>query len=321
MGDVALVPQGHVLERREQVDSNDPGQPADPLGDHRVALVGHGAGALLSFPERLLDLPDLGPGQVPDLQAHLLQRGGGDREGPQELRVDVALDHLAGGLRRPKPEVGAHVLLHARIDLRVGPHHAGQLPNAHRLPCPPQPFAVTVELERPQGQLVAEGGGLGMDSVGATDADRAPVLQRPVLHCGEQPLELRKDEVGRAPHLHGQRGVQQIAGRQAEVDPPPRGADLLGERLDEGRHIVLGHRFQLPDALRRWGARPRPYGREVALRDPPKLGPSLAGQHLDARPVRELGFLGPHRGHLGERVARDHRADPGGCVDGAVLTA
>ena len=43
MADVALVPQRLVLERRVGVAAQEPGEAGDPLGQDRVALVGHRA--------------------------------------------------------------------------------------------------------------------------------------------------------------------------------------------------------------------------------------------------------------------------------------
>ena len=74
VADVALVPERLVLERREGVAAQQPGQTGDPLGQDRVALVGHRAGALLAAPERLLELADLGVLEVADLGRDALQR-------------------------------------------------------------------------------------------------------------------------------------------------------------------------------------------------------------------------------------------------------
>ena len=67
VGDVALVPEGDVLETHDRRRSDDPGEAADPLGDDRIALVRHRRRALLPAAERLLDLAELGTGEVADL--------------------------------------------------------------------------------------------------------------------------------------------------------------------------------------------------------------------------------------------------------------
>jgi hypothetical protein len=56
VGDVALVPEGDVLEADERSSPDDAREPADALGDDRVPLVRHRRRALLAAAERLLHL-------------------------------------------------------------------------------------------------------------------------------------------------------------------------------------------------------------------------------------------------------------------------
>src|SRR4051812_37337416 len=58
MGDVALVPQRDIFERRHRVAAQQPRQSGDLLAPDRIALVRHRRRALLPFSERLLDLAD-----------------------------------------------------------------------------------------------------------------------------------------------------------------------------------------------------------------------------------------------------------------------
>ena len=81
VADVPLVPQRLVLERRQGVAAEEPGEAGDPLGQDRVALVGHRAAALLAGLERLLDLADLRVLEVADLGREPLQRAAGDGDG------------------------------------------------------------------------------------------------------------------------------------------------------------------------------------------------------------------------------------------------
>ena len=78
--DVALVPEGDVLEPDQRLRAHHPRQPADPLGDHGVPLVRHRRRALLAAAERLLHFPDLGAGEVADLECERVERRGDDRE-------------------------------------------------------------------------------------------------------------------------------------------------------------------------------------------------------------------------------------------------
>ena len=108
---------GWFLERRVGVAAQQPGQAGDPLGQDRVALVGHRRAALLAGPERLLDLGDLGVLEVPDLRGEPFERAAGDGDRGQDRGVAVALDDLVLTVDvQPEPgedlglEVGGQVL-------------------------------------------------------------------------------------------------------------------------------------------------------------------------------------------------------------------
>src|SRR6185503_20304456 len=118
---------------------------------------------LLPLRERFLDLADLGPSEMADLGRDRVEGRGGDRERRHELGVTVARDDLARGLGGAQPEPGAHLLLDARIDLRVRADRPADRADAHGLARPPEPVAVAVELERPERRLVAEAGRLRDD--------------------------------------------------------------------------------------------------------------------------------------------------------------
>ncbi len=78
--DVALVPQGHVLERRDRMAADHAGEAAHALAHDRVPLVRHRARALLPFGERLLHLTDLGAREMADLGRDRVERRRRDRE-------------------------------------------------------------------------------------------------------------------------------------------------------------------------------------------------------------------------------------------------
>src|SRR3546814_6136974 len=59
VADVALVPECHVLEANQRIGAQQARQPADTLGEHRVALVRHGARPLLAATEWLERLAHL----------------------------------------------------------------------------------------------------------------------------------------------------------------------------------------------------------------------------------------------------------------------
>jgi hypothetical protein len=304
MRDVALVPQGHVLEGGLEVGAHDAGQPRDALAHDRVALVRHRARTLLARLERLLDLANLGARQVADLHGDLLERRGGDRQGAHVLGVPVALDHLRGGIDGSQAELAADVLLDERIDGRVRAHGAAHLADGDRLTSPAEPLAIAVQLEGPHRHLVAEGGRLRVDAVGPGHTHRVAMLERQALDRRQHPLELRQEEAGCFAELEGQRRVEEVAGGHPEVDPPTGRPHRLRGGLDEGGHVVPGRLLELPD--------PGRVGRgatdcfQVFGRDTSQPGPRLAGQDLDPETVGQLRLLRPHRPHLGKGVSRDH---------------
>ena len=82
-----------------------------------------------------------------------------------------------------------------------------------------QPLGVAVGLHREAGELEAERGRLGVDAVGAADAQRVRVLARPLGEHGGQLAGGRDDHLAGAPQLQGQRRVEHVRRGEAEVDP------------------------------------------------------------------------------------------------------
>ena len=92
--DVALVPEGDVLHGGQRIGAHHAREAGDVLGQHRIALVGHGGGALLPFREELLGFENLGALEVADLDGEPLDGRGDDAEGGEVHGVPVAGDDL-----------------------------------------------------------------------------------------------------------------------------------------------------------------------------------------------------------------------------------
>ena len=93
------------------------------------------------------------------------------------------------------------------------------------------------------------------------------------------------------------------------MEPPPLGAERLGDRVDEGGGVVMEGRLELGDALgaRRHGVcadRARAVGGHGADR-----GPGVGRGELDLEPARQLALVRPDAGHCRTGVARNHWID------------
>ena len=287
--------------------ADDPREAADPLGDDRVALVRHRRRALLPAAERLLNLAELGAGEVADLGREPVERRRAQREGRQELGVPVPRDDLRRDRLGREPEALAGDPLDLRVAAAVRPHRAGELADPHAFERPLEALAIALELERPPGELGAEGDRLGMDAVRAARHHGLAVLLGPRHHGGERPVDAVEDQGSRLAHLERRRRVEHVGGRQPVVEPASDRPQVLGDRVDEGREVVLRALLDLGDALgrRRNGALAH-LGRGIGG-DGADLGPSLERGQLDLEQAREPALLRPDALHVRAGIAGDHR--------------
>ena len=199
--------------------------------------------------ERLFDLADLGLLQAADLERELLERGGGDRQRAHQLGVAIALDHLRRHGVGLEAEPLAHRLFDRGIEVGKRADGAGDHPDADALAgaarrarcCAPasayhsasfRPKVISsawTPCVRPIIGVWRCSSGARLDRVG----ERAHVLE---------------DEVAGLDHLQRLRGVDDIGGGQAEVQPARRRPDLLRHRRGEGDDVVLGDSFDFVDA-------------------------------------------------------------------------
>ena len=169
-----------------------------------------------------------------------------------------------------------------------------------------EPGDVAVGLEGEAGQAQAEGGRLGVDAVGAADAERVAVLQRPLDQGVAVGARAGDDDLAGLAQLQRQRRVEHVGGGEAVVDPAPVLADRGGDDVDEGGDVVVGDLLALVDRLdREGGVGPRRLGglaRHHAL-----LGPGLGRRQLDLEPGTPSCLRRPDRPDLGAGVAGDHQ--------------
>jgi hypothetical protein len=297
------VPERHVLEPHECSGADDTREAADPLGDDRVPLVRHRRRALLTLAERLLHLGHFRPGQVPNLERESLQRGRGQRERREQRGVPVALHDLRRGRLRLEPEPLARDPLDLGVDCRVVPDRARELPDLHGGEGARNPFAVALELERPDGQLEPERRRLRMHAVSAADRQREPVLHGAPGNRCERALDAIEDQLAGRADLERERRVDDVRRRQPVMEPAPGRPELTRDGVDERNHVVVRLPLDLRDALRCRSDRVQADFLSGLRGYDPNLRPAVERRELDLEPALELALVRPDTGHLRSRVA------------------
>ena len=210
MRDIALVPQGVVLEGCARVGADEPRKADDLFAPNRVAFVRHRRGALLSFGERLLDLADFSLLEPPNLQCELFEGRGRDRERCEKLGVTVPLDHLRCDGGRLETERSADIGLDRRRQVRERADGPRELAHRHGVARAVNAPHTPRELRVPQRQLQPERHRLGMDAVRPPDHGRVPVLLGAGPNRPLEAAETAQDQVAGVPHLQRLRCVDDV---------------------------------------------------------------------------------------------------------------
>ncbi len=100
--------------------------------------------------------------------------------------------------------------LHRRRDIRIGTDSAAQFHNGDRVAGGRQSLEVAIDLECPERDLRAEGGGLSVDPMGAADGDGVAMSFCEVDHRRTQAHERLDDEVRGIAKRPAERGVDHI---------------------------------------------------------------------------------------------------------------
>ena len=88
------------------------------------------------------------------------------------------------------------------------------------------------------------------------------------------------------------------------MEPAPVLADLLGDRLGEGQHVVVRAILDLADAGD-IDARPLAHGRDRVGRHDSELGPARHRRDLNVQPPGEPALVRPDGAHGGTGIAGD----------------
>jgi hypothetical protein len=238
---------------------------------------------------------------VPHLGGETLESRARQRDRLEQLRVAVPGHHLGGDGLPLEAQPLQHALLVGRLVRGVCAHGTRDRPHRGLGERPLEALRVAMSLEGEARELQAEGRRLGVDAVRAPDAERVAVLAGPLEQRGHQLARAREDPLAGRLELEGEPGVHDVGAGEPEMDPTSRRPGRLGEGVDEGRRLVVGHRLARPDGLER--ERRAPDRLELFGRRAVEL---LGGGHLDAAHRLEAGLVGPDASQLGAGVAVDH---------------
>ena len=224
--------------------------------------------------------------------------------------MTVALDDLGADRVGMETEGGEHLRLDLGAEVAVRPDRAGDLAGPDLVDGGRQAHPAALDLERPAGELEPERRRLGMDRVGPPHHHRGGFPASPGDEHGQQPVRVQQQPLPGRPQLEREPGIDDVAAGQTEVEIATLRADRFGDLADEGDDVVVGRALDLGDPLDiDLGTRlerGEGVGRDLAAG---RLG--AGDRELDAEHRLEPGGVRPDRAHLGERVARDHRAaDP-----------
>ena len=219
VGDVALVPEGDVFERRLGVAAQDAGKAADLFRGDGVLLVRHGRRALLLLAEVLLRLANFGALQVADFDGDLVEGAAEDGQRADVGGVAIALDDLRGYGRRLEAEAGADALFVLGLEVAEGADGARELADAHVFGGGVEAGEVALHLGIPVQQLETEGCRLGVDAVGAADGGRVLELDGAMLEHGKQRPDALLNELRCLFYLQCLGCIDDVVRRQAIVQP------------------------------------------------------------------------------------------------------
>ena len=322
VGDVSLVPEGDVLEGGLGVGADDTGEAADLLAGDGVALVRHGGGAFLLLGEELFGLADLGALEVADLGGDLVERGAEDGERGDVGGVAVALDDLRGDGDGGEAEFFADGFLMFGLEMAEGADGAGELAHTEVLGGGVEAREVALHFGVPEEELEAEGGGFGVDAVGAADDGGVLELDGAFFEGFGESEDSGADDVGGGFELNRLRRVHDVGGGEAEVQPAGgffilmrRRVDMLGDGGGKGDDVVADLGFDFIDAGNGEVAAGGD-GVGGGLGDEAEAGEGLRGGGFDGEPAAEFVFIGPDAAHGRTCVTGDHRGsmEVAGCL-------
>ena len=304
---------GAVLLQRD----DEPRQPVDPLGPHRIPLVGHRARADLLALERLQHLVlVLQQAQVVgDLGAPL----GHPAQEVEHLRVLLPRVGLSG---HGEAGVEPHPPHEAPLELpHLGMITVEEFEEARLRPRGPLAAAEPESLEPANGLLdihrevlhpergaLADGRELRRLEMGVGQAGRGTPLHGEHFECIEHRQQPPQHHPEPVPHHHHIGVVGDEGAGGTEVDHRARRRGLLAEGVHVGHHVVPEPLFVLRRLPQVGVVEVRPHLGDRGLGDgEPELPLALGQRQPDAAPEADAVRLAPEALHLGGGVAGAER--------------
>ena len=194
------------------------------------------------------------------------------------------------------PSRSAGDALDLGIGRRVRADGAGELADTDAVKRARDAHAVALEREGPTRELKPE-------VVGSTctpcvrpivSVSRCSFARRITARC---PIEACHGRGTGLAELERERRVEDVRRGEAVVEEPAVLAQLLRDRVDEGRDVVLRLRLELGDAGSRRRRRAGGDGVHLGLGNDANLGPGRQSRQFDFEPPREPRFVRPDPGH------------------------
>ena len=208
------------------------------------------------------------------------------------------------------PRRRADFLFEFRREVGEDSDCAGELADAHVFGGGHEARDVALRFGIPVGDFESEGDGLGVDAVSAADHGRVFELPGAALEDFGEALQILRDDLRRLADEQGLRGVDDVVGGEAVVEPAGVRADDFGDGGGEGDDVVADFGFDLVDAFdAEVGALADGLG--GVFGDEAGFGEGFGGGDFDGQPGAEAVFVAPDAGHLGAGVARDHGSPVG----------
>ena len=277
----------------ERGRAHDAREPADPLGDLRVALVRHRRGALHALRERLLDLAHLGSREMADLGREPLERRRGQRERGEQLGVAVARDHLRRERIRLEPEPLAGDPLDLGVEAGVASRPCRRAGRRGSTRARARAGRGRGRARRPSRRASSRTSSARRGSRACARCRSCGGAPRPAHDRVDRAVEPGEDQLAGVLDLERERRVDDVRGGEAVVDPATLGPELLGDGVDERGGVVVGRSARSRRRARRRRRRAGADRGDVGGGDRSELGPAVERGELDLEPARELALLRP----------------------------